>query len=647
ALNHGQGGWPMTVFLTPDQEPIFAGTYFPLTDRFGRPGFGTILQKVAEFWRKDPEALRQQARQLADRMRDAMRVSTPMPVGEAELDAAIAQFAEAFDPKYGGFGSAPKFPPATGLSLLLRRHHSTGDAHTLHMVRKTLDAMAAGGMYDQIGGGFARYSTDDRWLVPHFEKMLYDNALLTRTYLEAFQVTGEANYRRVATETLDYILREMTSPEGGFYSATDADSEGVEGKFFVWTVQEIRDAPGNEEDARRCCAYYDVTEQGNWEHTNILNTPRPLADVAQSLGISAQELQATLARVRPLLYETRRRRVPPGLDDKILTGWNGMMISAMAEGARILGEDRYRRAAEGAADFLLGTLSRPDGGLYRTYRKGTAHLQACLEDYAYLMEGLIDLYEAGSAERYLLEARRLAERALADFHDREHGGFFTTAQDHERLILRSREGPDGATPSPNAVLASVLARLSFHFARDAFRDAAARAIRAYGREIAHYPRAFAKSLAVADLLLKGPVELALVGSPGEPGFEALRRAVNRPYLPNHVLASHDPSGPATQHPLLSGKGLVNGKAALYVCRNFTCQAPVTNPDDVPNALAEWGRTAEPTSQSRTSTIRGASLPGHATPDGTQRYAARFLSRRGSGALDPHAFVEFGDTGLTT
>src|SRR5881296_2016063 len=501
ALNQGQGGWPMTVFLTPEQQPIFAGTYFPPSDRWGRPGFATVLQKVADFWRKDPEGLRQQAGQLTGRLSDSMRITVPMAVGEAELEAAAAEYAREFDARHGGFGSAPKFPPATGLSFLLRRYHRTRDPHTLQMVRKTLDAMASGGLYDQIGGGFARYSTDERWLVPHFEKMLYDNALLTRTYLETYQVTGEADYQLVATETLDYVLREMTSPEGGFYSATDADSEGVEGKFFVWTPEEIRQVAPSEEDARRFCAYYDITPSGNWEHKSIPNCPRSLDDVARDLKVAPDELRRTLERLRPLVYDARRKRVPPGLDDKILTAWNGMMISAMADGARVLGKPRYRQAAERAADFILNTLSKPDGKLLRTYRAGKAHLNAYLEDYAYFTEGLIDLYEAGGSERYLLEAVRLAERLLADFSDEGGGGFFTTARDHESLILRSREGPDGAIPSGNAVAASALARLSFHYGRDDLREAAGKAIRAHGREIARYPRAFAKSLSVVDLLL--------------------------------------------------------------------------------------------------------------------------------------------------
>ena len=644
ALNQGQGGWPMTVFLTPEQQPIFAGTYFPPTDRWGRPGFATVLNKVAEYWRTDAAGLRRQAGEITARLQHEMRIGSPLSVGETELEAAVTQYAEEFDARYGGFGHAPKFPPATGLSFLLRRYHRTGDAQTLTMVRKTLDGMASGGMYDHIGGGFSRYSTDERWLVPHFEKMLYDNALLSRTYLEAAQLTKEPAYGRIATETLGYVLREMTSPEGGFYSATDADSEGVEGKFFVWTPAEIRNAVPTDEDARRFCAYYDITPGGNWEHTNIPNTPKSLEEVARELGISAEELRQTLDRVRPMVYEARRLRVPPGLDDKILTSWNGMMISAMAEGARILGDTRYLEAGEEAADFLLRTMRRPDHGLYRTYRVGKAHLDACLDDYACLAEGLIDLYEAGAHEGYLDEAVRLAERIIADFLDTEHGGFFTTAKDHESLIVRSREGPDGATPSGNAVAAMVLARLSFHYARDEFRTAATNAIRAYGKQIARYPRAFAKSLTVVDLLLNGPVELALIGTQGEVRYEALRAEVNRQYLPNRIIAHYDPQGPDPRHPLTSGKGLVRGQAALYVCRNFACQTPIVEPFAVASALGARD-TASPPTPSKT--LQGMQIAGCATSGGTAAYAVRMIGRPGGSSNMAHGYTTFGATALTT
>ncbi|MBM4133649.1 MAG: DUF255 domain-containing protein [Nitrospira sp.] len=645
-LNQGQGGWPMTVFLTPDQRPFFAGTYFPPADKWGRPGFPAVLQKVAEFWRKDQEALQQQAAQLTERLKQTLQGGAPMAVGQAELDAAVAQFAEEFDARHGGFGGAPKFPPATGLSLLLRCHQRTGNPQTLQMVRKTLDAMAAGGMYDQIGGGFARYSTDERWLVPHFEKMLYDNALLAHIYVEAYQATQNPEYRRIATETLDYIIREMTAPEGGFYSATDADSEGVEGKFFVWTPEQIRAVVPDEADARRFCAYYDITPGGNWEQASIPNRLRPLDEVTNELAVEPDELHRTIERVKPLIYEERRKRIPPALDDKILTAWNGMMIGAMAEGARVLSEPRYFRTAERAADFLLSALSRPDGGLYRTARAGKAHLPAYLEDYAYLAEGLVDLYEAGGSERYLENAVRLAERILADFSDAERGGFFTTAKDHEALLLRSREGPDGAIPSGNAVAASALARLSFHYGRDDFREAATLAIRAYGRQTARYPRAFAKSLAVVDLLLAGPVELALVGTPGKPDYEALCAAANRPYLPNRIIAHHDPSGPSTSHPLLNGKTLVQERAALYICRNFACQSPITDPQAVATALAGPDKTATDPPVSGQKTLAGSRLPGHATAGGTGAYAVRMVNRPGAPEGLAHGYMNFGSTGLS-
>lgn len=637
ALNHGQGGWPMTVFLTPDQRPFFAGTYFPPTDRFGRPGFATLLGRIATLWPEQGDTLREQAEQLTAYLTEQARPAPDANVGEAEIRAAVAQLAQTFDATYGGFGPAPKFPPSTALSLLLRSHRRTGEAQALHMVRKTLLGMAQGGMYDHIGGGFSRYSTDERWLVPHFEKMLYDNALLTKVYLEGFQATGDGFFARIAREILDYILREMTGPEGGFSSATDADSEGEEGKFFVWTPREVEAILGPEEGAW-FCATYDITEEGNWEGKSIPNTPRSLPRVASRLGIGVEQLRRCIETGRAKLYEVRQRRIPPGLDDKVLTAWNGMMIGAMAEGFRVLGDARYLAGATRAADFLLTTLRRPDGGLFRTSRAGKAHLDAYLEDYAFLAEGLVDLYEAGGDVRYLREAERLAERVLVDFGDEAGGGFFDTAAGHEGLILRHREGADGAIPSANAVASSALARLSFHLDRSDFRDAAVRAISAYGRAIALHPRAFCKSLAVADFLLEGPVELALVGTPGEAGFETLRREVARRYLPNRIIARHDPAaGAPVDLPLLRGKGLVDGKAALYVCRNFACRAPVTDPAGVERALAERGAEVGEEIRTGIATRR----PGRATPEGTAARARHFQE---TGA--PHGYGPLGSTGLT-
>lgn len=644
-MNRGQGGWPMTVFLTPDQEPFFAGTYFPPDDRWGRPGFPGLLKKIAEVWEQDAAGVRSQARQLTERLKREWQAPAPVSIGEEVFDDVVREFGREFDPQFGGFGAAPKFPPAAGLSLLLRCHRRTGDSQALRMVTKTLDAMAAGGIYDHIGGGFARYSTDERWLVPHFEKMLYDNALLARTYLEAFQVTKQPSYRRVVTEVLDYILREMTDPEGGFYSATDADSEGVEGKFFVWTPDEIRAALPAVEEARRICACYDITEQGNWEHRSIPNRMRPIESVARELDLTVDELCETMFRARPLLYEARKRRVPPGLDDKVITAWNGMMISAMAEAGRVLGHPRYIQAASRAADFLLLRHRTTDGRLLRTSRRGRAHLNAVLEDYAYFGEGLLDLYEAAGEERYLGAARDCAGRLIESFQDTEQGGFFTTSRDHEALIVRGREGADGATPSGNAVAASLLARLSFHDDRREWRDIAIGAVRAYGKQIARYPRAFARSLALVDFLTEGPIELALIGGKDDPGLGALQEAIREIYLPNRILAVARQTDGSSRHPLLAGKRPVDGRAALYLCRNFTCQQPVTDP----LAAAEAVRMASERAAShpRGRRLQGTLLRGWATPEGTARYAARVIHRPLLSGGFERGFVPFGATGLTT
>ena len=644
-LNHGQGGWPMTVFLTPDQEPFFAGTYFPPDDRWGRPGFPSLLNKIAEAWEKDSASLTSQAHQLTERLKNELKTVSPVSVSASVLDEAVIQFRENFDERHGGFGSAPKFPPSAGLSLLLLSYRRTGESRTLQMVTRTLDAMADGGIYDHIGGGFARYSTDERWLVPHFEKMLYDNALLARTYLEAYQVTKQASYRQVAMDVLDYILREMTDPAGGFYSATDADSEGVEGKFFVWTPAQVQSVLQNAEDTRRFCACYDITDQGNWEYRSIPNRLRPIEAVVKELNLTIDELSETVQRVRPLLYRARQERVPPGLDDKIITAWNGMMISAMAEAGRVLGIGRYIDGAMKAADFLWLVHRTPEETLLRTSRQSRAHLDGVLEDYAYLAEGLIDLYEACGQERYLTAALQCGERMVESFQDKDQGGFYTTARTHEALIIRAREGADGATPSGNAVAVSALARLSFHYDRQDLREAAIGGIRAYGRQIARYPRAFAKSLAAVDLLAEGPIELALVGAPSDPGLEALRLSVREVFLPHRVIAYSDGMGPASGHPLLAGKRLVEGKAALYICRNFSCQRPLTDPQEVAEALLSASqRTAQTIQQTL---LQGAALPGSASAEGTARYAARIVSQSRHDGHMEHGYARFGNSGLTT
>ena len=643
AMNQGQGGWPMTVFLTPEQQPFFAGTYFPPEGRWGRPGFPDLLQKIADVWNRDPDGLRDQAKDLTARLRREWQTPAPVTVSEQVLDTVVLEYQQDFDSRHGGFGTAPKFPPAAGLSLLLRCYRRTGDDMALRMVRTTLDAMAAGGMYDHIGGGFARYSTDERWLVPHFEKMLYDNALLARTYLEAFQVTRQEAYRDVTTDVLDYIRKEMTHPQGGFYSATDADSEGVEGKFFVWTPEEVSEAVGDPEDARRFCACYDITAEGNWEHKSIPNRMRPLDALAKELNVAIDELKDTIRRVRPRVYDARQRRIAPGLDDKIITAWNGMMISAMAEAARVLGRADYLDAAKKAADFLLSVHCTDGSRLMRTSRNGRAHLEAVLEDYAFLGEGLVDLYEAGGDDRYLEAAGRLAERLILSFQDAEQGGFFTTAKDHEALIIRGREGADGATPSGNAVAAMLLARLSFHLDRSDFREAAVGAIRAYGKHLRRFPRGFAKSLAVLDFLTEGPIELAVVGKSEDPTLGAIRDAIRQEYLPNRIIATTRSMDGTSAHPLLAGKQTVDGRAALYICRNFSCQQPLTDPSAVAEALRAASRRS---SDSAGMKLQGRPLGGWATVEHTAQYAARIVNQPRPEGRFENGFTRFGKTGLT-
>jgi hypothetical protein len=618
----GSGGWPMTVFLAPDQRPFFAGTYFPPTDKYGRPGFTTLLRSIAELWRSDRPRLLAQAAELTQHIQSQARPTRPTSVAGDAVAAAAKQLARAFDPRFGGFGQAPKFPPSAALSLLLRHYRRTGDAEALRIVTATLDGMKNGGMYDQLAGGFARYSTDERWLVPHFEKMLYDNAQLARVYLEAFQVTGAAEYRRIAVETLDYVAREMQSAEGGYYSATDADSEGVEGKYFVWAFDEVREILGAE-DAERLSAYFDVTPDGNWEHTNVLNTPRAPEAVARELGISPEELLGSVERGRARLLEARGKRVPPLLDDKVLTSWNGLMIGAMAEGYRVLREPRYRDSAERAARFVLAHLRASDGGLLRTARAGKAHLAAYLEDYAYLCDALVDLYEAGSSATFLAEATTLAERMVQDFADDESGALFQTAGSHEALIVRRREGHDGALPSANAVAARVLDRLATHLERADFRERAESAIRAYGRAIEASPRSFATTLSLVDDMMEPRIEVAVVGPAADPATEALWRELGRHYLPSRVIAHREPTEGThdlAHLPLVTGKELVAGRPAAYVCRNFACQRPASTPEELD---AELRTAAGAAAAVRKSSVAVARLPGRASAEWTQRRAESF------------------------
>jgi uncharacterized protein len=587
----GSGGWPMTVFLTPDQQPFFAGTYFPPESRGGMIGFRQLLGRIREAWRQEREKLVGRAAELTGYLRGQAGGQPPAPIAEPLFAEAVSDLSEAFDSAYGGFGPAPKFPPCAALSLLLRRYRQTGDEALRDMACKTLDAMKNGGIYDQLAGGFARYSTDERWLVPHFEKMLYDNAQLASVYLEAYQVTGSAEYARVAEETLDYVLREMQAPEGGYYCSTDADSEGVEGKYFVFTPAQVHRAL-EPRLAQLFCTYYGVTPTGNFEDgQSVLHTPRPFEQVAAHVGLAVDDARTLLEVARQRMHDVRRARVPPQLDDKVLTSWNGLMIGAMADSARILGHERHWQSAERAARFVLSHLERPDGGLYRVARAGRVQLEAYLEDYAFLADGLISLYEASGRAAsaadpadYLFAARALVERLTLDFGG-EDGAFYFTAHRHEPLLLRRRDGHDGALPAANAVAARALVRLGHHFGRSDWTELGISALEAHSASMARAPRAFATSLNVLALARATPVEIVTVGQPGDPALEALLARAARVYLPHAAWASVWPERRGGRSlPLTLDKSLVSGAPALYLCRNFACQAPIVDPGSVVPAL---------------------------------------------------------------
>jgi uncharacterized protein len=579
----GSGGWPMSVFLDPEQRPFFAGTYFPPVERWGKPSFPALLARIAELWKTERGSLAEQANEIVSHVRAEFELEAKAHVETEATLGAVRELGRTFDARHGGFGGAPKFPPCSALALLLRRHHATGDAHALAMVKKTLDGMKDGGIYDQLGGGFARYSTDQRWLVPHFEKMLYDNAELARVYLDAFSVTGDPEYRRVACETLDYVVREMQGETGGYFSATDADSEGVEGKYFVWTLDEIQ-ALLPRDAAEQFAFFYGVTPEGNWEGHSVLHRTRTLEDSARELGVPTDALERSLAASRTRLLAARAERVPPLLDDKVITAWNGLMIGAMAEGFRVLRDRRYLASAERAARHALDRMRRADGGLFRTLRDGRAHLDAYLEDYAFLSDALVTLYEAGGDAEFLEQALVLAERCVRDF-DAAGGAFFGTAAGHETLVARPKDTHDGALPSANAVAARALARLGRHFDRADLTERARAAVEAYGELVRRAPRAFATALGVIEFIEAAPLELALVGEPGSEDREALEVALAPHYLPHRIVAHASGATSATSSlPLLRGKTPVGGRAALYVCRRYECAAPVTQPSDVAGAL---------------------------------------------------------------
>jgi uncharacterized protein YyaL (SSP411 family) len=566
----GSGGWPMSVFLTPQLEPFFGGTYFPPEDRHGMPAFPRVLSALAEAYRDRRGEVEAQGRQLAAHLREQLTV---VPGGAdptlTALELAAARLATAFDDVHGGFGGAPKFPAPMTLEFLLRAWRRSGDPATLRMVTLTLDRMADGGIHDQLGGGFARYATDAHWLVPHFEKMLYDNAQLAHAYLEAFRATGATRYADVASSTVDFMLRELLTNEGGFASALDADTEGEEGLFYVWEHQafaaELATAGLDDESTGALATYWGVVPQGNWEGRNVLSVagPAPAPEVVD--------------RGRPALLAARERRVRPGRDEKQLAAWNGMALRALATAALVTGEPRYAAAARGAADFVRNVLVRDGNGLWRTARDGRAHTPGFAEDYANVVDGLLASYAAlGSADDARL-AVALVDRLIADFWDDASGTLFDASAEHDRPVARPRSLLDNATPSANSVAADVLQRLAL-LTGEADYDRRARSIlRAVEPALARQPSAFGRMLSAADRALSEQVDAVIAGDPVGTDARALRQAVSRPYAPDLVIAPFGPGSGLHDWPLFRDKLPRDDAATAYVCRGYACDAPTGDP----------------------------------------------------------------------
>jgi uncharacterized protein YyaL (SSP411 family) len=576
----GRGGWPLTVFLTPEGQPFFGGTYFPPDSRHGLPAFRQVLLSVSRAYRERKDDIRRSAQGIVTHIvtQDLSPSPSDVELSALVLDQAVRGLGQQFDATHGGFGAAPKFPQSMVLDFLLREYHRGGNTLALRMVERSLERMARGGIYDQLGGGFHRYSVDERWLVPHFEKMLYDNALLSSLYLRAYQATGKALYRRIAEETLEYVSREMTSPEGGFYSAQDADSEGEEGKYFVWTSDEIEAILG-QEDGALFCRYYDVTQRGNFEGKNVLSVPRDSDVVAHLAGVSLERLEDVVSQGRQRLLAVRQERVPPARDDKVIVSWNGLMLASFAEAARVLEEERYREIGILNAEFILRELRR-DGHLFRIYTAGEVKVKGYLEDYACLSHGLLALYEATFDERWFREARSLADEMISRFQDPLGAGFYDT-DGEESLFTRPRSWEDGALPSGNSMAADVLLRLAALTGESEYENLDKGILTAMSATVAQHPLAFGNLLGALNLHLSPAEEIAIVGEPSGDDTQELLKVVYSGYRPSKVVAVGLPADEGTASvPLLAGRGQLGHRATAYVCRRFACQQPVNTPRDL-------------------------------------------------------------------
>jgi uncharacterized protein YyaL (SSP411 family) len=595
----GGGGWPMSVWLTPDLKPFFGGTYFPPESRWGHPGFASVLTQLADAWRSQRDQITDSARDIVEQLHKSVSVAPARPgapvIDATLLDSGFYYFRRTFDTRRGGFGEAPKFPRPSVHNFLLRYFARTKNQEALDMVLLTLREMAKGGMHDQLGGGFHRYSVDERWFVPHFEKMLYDQAQLATSYLEAFQITRDTQYAETARRIFDYVLRDMTDEGGAFYSAEDADSvidpahplEKGEGAFYVWSGEEIRALAG--EPAATWFGYrYGVEPGGNVQHDphhefagkNILYEARPVEETAAHFSTAPEEVRPVIQSAARVLFEARAQRIRPHLDDKILTAWNGQMISALALGGAVLEEPRYAEAARRAADFLIARMYDSHSGiLLRRFRQGEAAIPGFLDDYALFTQALLDLYEAQFDRRHLDLAVRLTEKQRELFEDSENGAFFSTAAGDSSLVLRVKEDYDGAEPSGNSIAAGSLLRLAEITGRNDFRNSAEKLLAAFATRLSTVPMAIPQMLAACEFRLSGPRQIIVAGEPNAADTRELLRTVHARFLPNRIVLLLDSdqtrAALAQGAPAVAAMHKLDGRAAAYVCRNFACQLPVS------------------------------------------------------------------------
>ena len=579
----GGGGWPLTVWLTPDAVPFYGGTYYPPTPRHGIPSFSQVLKAAADAFQNRHDAVVEAGTRLVEALARSNTVSESGALDASVLDAAHRALAGRYDAAQGGFGRAPKFPQPVTLELLLRHHARTGDSSALEMTVHTLRRMAAGGLRDHLAGGFHRYSVDDRWLVPHFEKMLYDNALLARMYLEAYRVTGEDDLRVICEQTLDYMLSDMRSPEGGFYTARDADSEGEEGVFYIWTAEEVSEvlAP---DDARLFMRCYDVSEQGNFEGRNILHMPHELAALADSEGLHQSALEETLASAREKLLAARSGREHPFRDEKILVSWNAMTLRALAEAGATLGRADFIEAAKRAADFIWTELRDRDG-LLHTYKDGESKIHGFLDDYAAFGNALLSLHSATAEPEWLEPTRWLCDQIVERFWSEESGRLFDSPLGGDQLVLRPRDPMDNATPSGTSLAVELLVRAGHVFDDTSYRDIASRVLVGESEALHQFGPAFGRLLSAYDRSLAAPTEIVLIGDPAVAAMRALIREAHKQFLPNLTVVGGHPESSGLGSPLFEGRELVDGSPTAYVCRHYSCRLPVTTPEALAEELA--------------------------------------------------------------